>query len=41
MAVALFDTESPLAPLRPAIMARIVEVAESGRYVLGPEVEGF
>ena len=41
MAVALFDTETPLAPLRPAIMARIAQVLDRGRFVLGPEVEAF
>ena len=41
MAVALFDTETPLAPLLPAIIARIAEVVQRGRYILGPEVQAF
>jgi UDP-N-acetyl-3-dehydro-alpha-D-glucosamine 3-aminotranferase len=41
MAVPLFDTDSPLAPLRPAVMERIAGVVSSGRFVLGPEVEAF
>ncbi|MGA9860053.1 MAG: DegT/DnrJ/EryC1/StrS family aminotransferase [Solirubrobacteraceae bacterium] len=41
MAVPLFDTESPLAPLRPAIIERVAEVIAAGRFVLGPEVTAF
>ncbi len=41
MAVPLFDTDSPLAPLRPAIMERISAVVASGQFVLGPEVDAF
>jgi dTDP-4-amino-4,6-dideoxygalactose transaminase len=41
MTVPLFDTSSPLAPLRPAIVERIGEVVAAGRFVLGPEVEAF
>jgi len=41
MTVALFDTDSPLAPLRPTIMERIAQVVASGRFVLGPEVAAF
>ncbi len=39
--VPLFDTETPIAPLRPAILERIRAVVESGRFILGPEVAGF
>lgn len=41
MGLALFDTETPLAPLRPAILERLARVVEQGRFVLGPEVEAF
>ncbi len=41
MTVPLFDTEAPLAPLREAIRAKLVEVADRGVYILGPEVEAF
>jgi dTDP-4-amino-4,6-dideoxygalactose transaminase len=41
MAVPLFDTDTPLAPLRPAILERMADVAAHGRFVLGPEVEAF
>ena len=41
MAVPLFDTDSPLVPLRSAIMERIAQVVASGQFVLGPEVEAF
>jgi dTDP-4-amino-4,6-dideoxygalactose transaminase len=41
MAVALFHTDATLAPLRPRINARIASVIESGRFILGPEVEAF
>ena len=41
MAVALFDTATPLAPLREAILAKIAEVVTGGRFVLGPEVQAF
>jgi dTDP-4-amino-4,6-dideoxygalactose transaminase len=39
--IPLFDTETPLAPLRETILQRITAVLEAGRYVLGPEVEAF
>jgi dTDP-4-amino-4,6-dideoxygalactose transaminase len=39
--VPLFDTETPLAPLRPAIQRRLAEVLERGSYVLGPELRAF
>ena len=41
MAVPLFDTDTPLAPLRPAILERIADVVAGGRFVLGPEVQAF
>jgi dTDP-4-amino-4,6-dideoxygalactose transaminase len=41
MAVPLFDTASPLAPLRATIMERIAAVVTSGHFVLGPEVRAF
>ena len=40
MAVPLFDTATPLEPLR-ADCATAAAVLESGRYILGPEVEAF
>jgi dTDP-4-amino-4,6-dideoxygalactose transaminase len=41
VAVPLFDTASPIVPLRAAIDARIAAVLDRGAYVLGPEVEAF
>ena len=41
MAVPLFDTRAPLAPLREALHAKSAEVLDAGRYILGPEVEAF
>ncbi|HEY5318356.1 MAG TPA: DegT/DnrJ/EryC1/StrS family aminotransferase [Solirubrobacteraceae bacterium] len=41
MDVPLFDTETPLRPLRAAIIARMAEVVERGVFVLGPEVAAF
>lgn len=41
MAVPLFDTESPLAPLRATIMDRIAGVVRTGQFILGPEVRAF
>jgi dTDP-4-amino-4,6-dideoxygalactose transaminase len=41
MAVPLFDTTTPLAPLRTAIRAKVDEVLDRGTYILGPEVAGF
>jgi hypothetical protein len=38
MAVPLFDTGTPLAPHRQAIIERIAAVVGGGHYVLGPEV---
>ena len=41
MSVPLFDTRTPLGPLREQIQARIAEVIDSGRFILGPELEAF
>jgi dTDP-4-amino-4,6-dideoxygalactose transaminase len=41
MPVPLFDTATPLAPLRPVILERIAAVVAAGSFVLGPEVEAF
>lgn len=41
MPIPLFDTETSLAPLKPAILARMAEVVERGSFVLGPEVAAF
>jgi len=41
MSVPLFDTEAPLAPLRSEIVARVTEVIQGGRFILGPEVQAF
>jgi dTDP-4-amino-4,6-dideoxygalactose transaminase len=39
--VPLFDTRTPIAPLRPAIDAKLAEVIDGSRFILGPEVEAF
>jgi dTDP-3-amino-3,4,6-trideoxy-alpha-D-glucose transaminase len=39
--VPLFDTKTPLAPLREEILARIEAVVDDGRYILGPNVAAF
>jgi dTDP-4-amino-4,6-dideoxygalactose transaminase len=41
VAVALFDTGAPLRPLRPQFDVAIARVVDSGRFILGPEVEAF
>ena len=41
MPVSLFDTSTSLAGLRDEILARMVEVVESSRFILGPNVEAF
>jgi dTDP-4-amino-4,6-dideoxygalactose transaminase len=41
MGVPLFDTVSPVAPLRAELDAAIGRVLDAGAYVLGPEVEAF
>ncbi len=39
--VPLFDTATPLAPLRGELADAITRVVDSGRFVLGPEVQNF
>ena len=39
--VPLFDTDTPLEPLRARLNERAVAVLDAGRYILGPEVEAF
>jgi dTDP-4-amino-4,6-dideoxygalactose transaminase len=41
MPVPLFDTRTPLAPLRDQIDAAIAEVVDTGSFILGPAVSGF
>jgi len=41
MAVPLFDTATPLEPLRETILQRIAEVVADTRFILGPNVEAF
>lgn len=41
MAVPLFDTKTPLAPLRAEIDARVRDVLDRGTFILGPEVAAF
>jgi dTDP-3-amino-3,4,6-trideoxy-alpha-D-glucose transaminase len=41
MPVPLFDTATPLEPLRAEIHAAIDRVLAGGRFILGPEVEAF
>ncbi|HEX4804779.1 MAG TPA: DegT/DnrJ/EryC1/StrS family aminotransferase [Conexibacter sp.] len=41
MPVPLFDTVSPVAPLRAELDAAIARVLDGGAYILGPEVEAF
>jgi dTDP-3-amino-3,4,6-trideoxy-alpha-D-glucose transaminase len=41
MGVPLFDTRTPLEPLRAALHARLAAVADAGTYILGPEVAAF
>jgi dTDP-4-amino-4,6-dideoxygalactose transaminase len=41
MAVSLFDTRTPLAPLQDEVRAAIERVVASGTYILGPEVSAF
>ena len=41
MAVPLFDTSTPLEPLRSAIIERLTTVVGDGRFILGPEVQAF
>jgi dTDP-3-amino-3,4,6-trideoxy-alpha-D-glucose transaminase len=39
--VPLFDTETPLAPLKDEIVAKLAEVIHGGHFILGPEVTAF
>jgi dTDP-3-amino-3,4,6-trideoxy-alpha-D-glucose transaminase len=39
--IPLFDTATPLAPLQPQLRAAVERVLDSGRFILGPEVEAF
>src|ERR1700741_676472 len=41
MSVPLFDTHTPVAPLLSAIQAKLHDVIEGSRFILGPEVEAF
>jgi len=41
MPVPLFDTDTPLAPLRPAILDAMAAVVDDGRFILGPNVAAF
>jgi dTDP-3-amino-3,4,6-trideoxy-alpha-D-glucose transaminase len=41
MAIPLFDTDGQLAPLLPRIKERVAHVIDRGRFILGPEVQGF
>jgi dTDP-3-amino-3,4,6-trideoxy-alpha-D-glucose transaminase len=41
MAVPLFDTSTPLDPLRAELRAAVERVLDSGHYILGPEVSAF
>jgi dTDP-3-amino-3,4,6-trideoxy-alpha-D-glucose transaminase len=41
MAVPLFDTSTPLDPLREQLRAAVDRVLDSERYILGPEVAAF
>ncbi|MBX5440684.1 MAG: DegT/DnrJ/EryC1/StrS family aminotransferase [Solirubrobacteraceae bacterium] len=41
MPVPLFDTATPLAPLRDRILQVMTEVVDDGRFILGPNVAAF
>ena len=41
MPVPLFDTSSPLRPLREQLRGAIERVLDRERYILGPEVSAF
>jgi dTDP-4-amino-4,6-dideoxygalactose transaminase len=41
MAIALFDTTTPQAPLQDEIRDRVAEVIARGAFILGPEVDAF
>src|SRR3712207_4808380 len=41
VAIPLFDTRTPLAPLQDELRAAIQGVVESGTFILGPQVAAF
>jgi dTDP-3-amino-3,4,6-trideoxy-alpha-D-glucose transaminase len=41
MPVPLFDTRTPVEPLIPAIEAKVGEVIQASKFILGPELETF
>src|ERR1700716_96065 len=41
MAIPLFDTATPQAPLRETIHERLGEAIQRGTFILGPEVQAF
>jgi dTDP-4-amino-4,6-dideoxygalactose transaminase len=41
MTIPLFDTDTPLAPLRAQIAERVACVLDNGAFILGPEVKAF
>jgi dTDP-4-amino-4,6-dideoxygalactose transaminase len=41
MPIPLFDTSTPLVPLRDELRAAVAAVLDDGCYILGPEVEAF
>src|SRR3954465_11589709 len=41
MAVPLFNTAAPLAPIDAEIRAKVNEIIDSKRFIFGPEVESF
>jgi dTDP-4-amino-4,6-dideoxygalactose transaminase len=41
VSVPLFDTRTPLEPLREEIAARMADVVDGARFILGPEVSAF
>ena len=41
MAIPLFDTTTPLAPLREELRAAVDRVLDSGQFILGPELVAF
>lgn len=41
MPVPLFDTSTPLEPLRQELQDRVAAVIDDGRYILGPDVQAF
>lgn len=41
MPIPLFDTATPLDPLRAELRERVVAVLDDRRYILGPDVEAF